>query len=76
MNLLLFPLPLGGEGGPLPAFLPAGAGRVRGLRKTAYYGTMRSFPYLLPCSLSITLCLLSTAYCLLPTQWEVTNGRS
>ena len=29
------PLPLGGEGGPPPAFSSAGAGRVRGSRATA-----------------------------------------
>jgi hypothetical protein len=57
MNLLLFPLPLGGEGGPLPAFLPAGADRVRGLRKNAYYVTLPRFPYF-----SFVHCFLPTAY--------------
>jgi hypothetical protein len=66
MNLLLFPLPLGIEGGPLPAFLPAGADRVRGLRKNAYYVTMPRIPYF-----SFVQCLLSTALCLTQLTWSV-----
>ena len=61
MNLLLFPLPLGGEGSPLAAFLPAGADRVRGLRsedgmRIPWRRLNRGIPS------------LACAYCHLPTS--------
>jgi hypothetical protein len=38
--LRITPLPRGGEGGPLPAFSPAGAGRVRGFPPTCSLSTI------------------------------------